>query len=70
MRSLFLKWLPIGDTSVIQNFTEVFGVLGIPDILYKIITKNSQIQTEFISVIQQMKRGNSNVFFIKGFGCC
>lgn len=59
----FLNAAPIGDTFIVQNFTEVFGVLGIPAILYKIITKNSQIQTEYISVNQQMKRGNRNVFY-------
>ena len=37
---------PLGDNSIVQNITEVFGVLSMPDILYKMVAYQSYLQFE------------------------
>lgn len=49
----------------IQNFTEVFGVLRISDILYKIFVAGSE-QLQIIVIF----RGSHNAFFLKDAGYC
>lgn len=49
----------------IQNFTEVFGVLRISDIFYKIFADGSE-QLQKIVIF----RGSRNAFFLKNTGYC